>query len=821
MIKTEPLSVYGMNCEHCVKKVKTALEKLDGVTETDVNLSESSATVTFDDTSTSLEEFKTAIMEEGFSLAPVREKHITSEARDKAATVPEDAVISQFSISGMSCVNCAATIEKGFKNCNGVYKAVVNFAIERLSVEHSPDLSETDIIAKVAAMGYRAAPAAERKTATTIAAKEKFRFIFALTLTTPLVILMYTMPFGHAGTNYAMFILATLVQFISGRTFYEGAYHSLKNRSANMDVLVSLGISAAYFYSVFSLFFIDPQLHTFFDSSAMLITFILLGKMLEARAKGKTGEALEKLLSLQANQARVLQNGQEMMIQASAVKINDLVIVRPGEKIPVDGVIMEGATAIDESMITGESMPVEKTVGAQVTGATINKSGKITVKTSRIGNDTVLAQIIKMVEDAQADKAPIQRLADVISNFFVPVVVLTALLTFTTWYFLIQYPPPEDTSRFLFSFQLMIAVLVVACPCALGLATPTAIMVGSGVGLNCGILFKKASVLEIISKLDILLFDKTGTITRGRPEVVDIYPLKDISKDELLAMAAAAEQNSTHPLAQAVVEYARLKKTEIKKTTTVKEISGQGIQCMFNNTFLAAGNLSFVSKTAGLNEAIKAKGKEFARAGKSTIYISRADKIIGVIALSDVVKSDSKTAIFKLQAIGLKTALVSGDNRVTAAHVAKEVGIDNVEAEVLPDDKINIVQKWQNQGFRVGMVGDGINDAPALAQADIGIAIGSGTDIAKETGDVVLVKNSLRDVERAIRLGQKTLRTIKENFFWALFYNILMIPIAAGILYPINGLVLKPEWACIAMWFSSITVVTNSLMLKRFEDHLK
>lgn len=821
MIKTETIPVYGMMCEHCVKAVKMALEDIDGVTGTEVLLADNSAIVTFDDALTGLESFTEAIIEEGYTPEPQEEESEPEpdSISDKDATT-SDSIISQFSIIGMSCVNCAAGIEKGFRNFSGIHSATVNFSIERLTVEHNASLSDAEIIRKVSELGYEASMELNKTTAPGIAKKEKFRFFFALILTTPLVILMYTMPFGHVGTNYAMFALATLVQFVSGRTFYEGAYHSLKNRSTNMDVLVSLGITSAYFYSVFSLFFINPHLHTFFDSSAMLITFILFGKMLEARAKGKTGQALEKLLSLQADQARIIENGQERMVQASAVKLNDLVIVRAGEKIPVDGEIVEGVTSVDESMITGESIPSEKKIGDQVTGATINKSGVITVRTNRIGNNTLLSQIIKMVEDAQADKAPIQRLADIVSNYFVPFVVATALITFSLWFFVFDFTPPEGTTAFLFSFQLMIAVLVIACPCALGLATPTAIMVGSGVGLNRGILFKRASVLENISKLDIILFDKTGTITKGQPEVTGIYPFEKYTEDELLSIAASAEQNSLHPLAQSVVEKAKKKGLTVQKSINGQEISGHGIQCTYDNKTLKTGNLAFIEKTIEISDDVLAQGQKLAQDGKSTIYILLSDIVIGIIALSDVIKDDSAAAINNLHAMGLKTALISGDNHITAQRVAEEVGIIDVESEVLPEDKINIVKKWQELGLSVGMVGDGINDAPALAQADIGIAIGSGTDVAKETGDVVLVKNSLMDVERAIRLGRKTLRTIKENFFWAFFYNILMIPIAAGILYPINGLVLKPEWACIAMWFSSITVVTNSLLLKRFEKKL-
>jgi len=897
MQRTETVPVYGMMCEHCVKAVTMALEDIVGVLETVVSLENSSATVTFEDEKAGIEKFKQAIIEEGFSLEPQAEGEEQEAGGGETAQqpAPAETLQSHFDIQGMSCANCAGTIEKGFKNFPGVRSASVNFPLERLTVEHDPSLSAEDICAKVADLGFTAAlPAAhtggeitfriegmscvncagaiekafsrtaginnvsinfslekgfvafdervldrqavlrvvsdagysafeqtrdEKKTP--VARKEKFRFFFALVCTVPLVAFMYTMPFGSPGTHYVMFVLATLVQFVSGITFYAGAYHSLKNRSTNMDVLISLGISAAYFYSVYSLFFIDPHTHAFFDSSAMLITFILVGKMLEARAKGKTGQALEKLLSLQADRARVLENGRERMVAASSVRVGDLVLIRPGEKIPVDGEIIEGATSIDESMITGESIPVEKTAGATVTGATINRSGAITVRTGRVGNDTVLSQIVKLVEDAQADKAPIQRLADVVSNYFVPIVVLAAAVTFVLWFFVVDFTPPAGSSRFLFAFQLMIAVLVIACPCALGLATPTAIMVGSGVGLSRGILFKRASVLENIAKLDVVLFDKTGTITAGRPEVVEIRAFGSCSEDDVLAVAAGAEAHSTHPLAEAVVATARDRNLAAAKTTDAREISGHGTQCLYEGKTLKAGSLKFVTENITASREITEQGEALSGDGKTTIYVALGETIIGIIALADVVKQDSRDAVTRLHGLGIKTGLISGDNHRVARAVARDVGIEEVEAEVLPEDKIDSVKKRQRQGLNVGMVGDGINDAPALAQADMGIAIGSGTDVAKETGDVVLVKSSLLDVERAIRLGKKTLRTIKENFFWAFFYNVLMIPVAAGILYPVNGLTLKPEWACIAMWFSSLTVVSNSLLLKRFEKKLE
>ena len=857
MIITKILHISGMTCNHCVKGVTAALEALDGVHSAKVSLEKKMAEVTFEEDKIDVEAMKLAVISKGFGvdplppinktdfkiLSPTRPPINKSDFKIVDTTRPPinktDLKIIEttqpkagiqispsqkkapaemaFKIEGMSCANCSGTIEKALSASKGIKKASVNFSMEKGFVAYDETLIDAPgVLAIVKNAGYRALNVDTEETSPNqLAATEKFRFFFAVSLTLPLTLLMYTMPFGHATTNYIMCILATLVQFVSGRTFYEGAYHSLKNRSANMDVLISLGISAAYFYSLFSLFFIDPAAHTFFDSSAMLITFIMVGKILEANAKGKTGMALEKLMSLQADKARVVENGKERMVKASMVQVGDIVSVRPGETIPVDGEIVEGTTTIDESMITGESIPLDKGKNDLVTGATINQTGVIHIKALKVGKATMLANIVKMVADAQADKAPIQRLADVVSNYFVPVVVCVALLTLFLWYAVIEYAVPTGSSRFLFSFQLMIAVLVVACPCALGLATPTAIMVGSGVGLKRGILFKRASALETISHLDIILFDKTGTITRGRPQVTSIHPMGNHSEADVLKTAASVEANSIHPLAAAVVRKARKEGIVLEKDINTTEIPGQGTRGELDGKTIMVGNLKLQNKTTGLSKQASTVGQSLSEDGQTTVYVWSDNEVIGIIALSDEIKSDSREAITRLHTLGIKTALISGDNPKTANAVAKKVGIHDVEAEVLPGDKANIVKKWQQKGLKVGMAGDGINDAPALAQADIGIAVGSGTDIAKETGDVVLVNSTLLDVARAIRLGRKTLGTIKMNFFWAFFYNILMIPIAAGLLYPVLGVVLKPEWACIAMWFSSLTVVGNSLLLKR------
>ncbi len=829
MVCVKKISVSGMSCGHCVNTVTQALKALPGVSSARVSLEDSTAEVTFDDGAVDLETLKAAIREKGFGtepVSPINNKPFTIAAPKKAAPKKAELPVSRqkqlaetvFNIRGMSCANCSGTIEKALKKSAGIEKAAINFSMEKGFVTYDQGLvDEQGIFEIVQRAGYTAVePNEEQAADSPIAPKERFRFVFAASLTFPLVLLMYTMPLGHANTNYLMGLLATLVMVVSGRTFYEGAFYSLKNRSTNMDVLIALGISAAYFYSLFSLFVLDPGAHTFFDSAAMLITFILLGKMIEARAKGQTGRALEKLISLEADRARIILNGSERMVKASEVKKGDLFSVRPGETVPVDGEIVEGTTTIDESMITGEAIPADKNPGDPVTGATINQTGAIIARALRVGKETLLARIVKMVEEAQADKAPIQRLADTVSNYFVPVVVVAAILTFVVWNYAVTYPPPPGITRFLFAFQLMIAVLVVACPCALGLATPTAIMVASGVGLKRGILFKRASVLENISRLDVVLFDKTGTLTRGRPRVSAIYPMDHASEHEVLQSAAALGAASVHPLARAIVEKAKQAGIALEKISNQREIPGHGSTGELDGRQVMLGNLKLQPEAGVLSDAATAAGQRISDAGESSVYVWQDNAIMGIIALADEIKTDSKQAMAKLHRLGIRTALVSGDNEKAARRVAQLVGIDEVEAEVLPGDKSRIVKKWQDQGYRVAMAGDGINDAPALAQADIGIAVGSGADIARETGDVILVNNSLLDVERAIGLGRKTLKTIRTNFFWAFFYNLLMIPVAAGLFYPSLGLVLKPEWACIAMWLSSLTVVGNSLLLKKY-----
>ncbi|WP_020588669.1 heavy metal translocating P-type ATPase [Desulfobacter curvatus] len=824
MTTTLEIKVYGMMCTHCENAVKKALEKFDGISDVAASFEKETVTLALEDDTASLDELKDAIVAEGYALTPggAGDDEDGSSGRIDAKSESQNEAPPlcniSFSIQGMHCANCALAIEKAFAKTEGIAETAINLPLEKGFVSYDPDLlDDQKILDVVKNAGYSASLETDQDQAG--GSREKFRFLFALAITIPMMVIMHVMPFGPVATNIILCIMATSVMAVSGRTFFEGAYYSLKNRLANMDVLISLGVSAAYFYSLFSLIFLDPSQMLFFDSSAMLITFIMIGKMLEARAKGKTGQALKTLLALNADTARVIKDGKERIVDVSMVVPGDTVRVLAGEKIPVDGKILKGDTAVDESMLTGESFPVEKTSGDEVTGATINLSAPITMTTTRTGNDTVLSEIIKMVEDAQADKAPIQRVADTASNIFVPVVTAVSLITFAVWYVTAPGFIPSGSTPFLFAFERMIAVLVIACPCALGLATPTAVMVGSGLGLNRGILFKKGSALENISHLDMVLFDKTGTLTTGMPSVTGVFPGKNITQEQLLSWAAGAETNSSHPLAPAVTRFAREKGISPEITSDSKELSGRGIECRLGDQLLRAGNLTLVADD-NIPDDIRTRGRELAGQGKSLIFISLDHQVKGVIALEDQIKPEAKDAIRQLHVAGIQTALVSGDNKAAASWAARQTGIDEVAAEVMPGDKINQVKKWQEKGLKVAMVGDGINDAPALAQADIGIAIGSGTDVAKETCEVVLVKNDLKDVDRAVRLGKKTLSTIKRNFFWAFFYNVMMIPVAAGILYPAFRISLTPEAAAIAMWLSSLSVVGNSLLLNRFGRQL-
>lgn len=718
-----------------------------------------------------------------------------------------------FDIAGMNCANCAATIEKRLRKVEGVEDVAVNFARNSGQASYDPALtSPEEIYAAVRDAGYQAWPQAQRSEARTMAAQQARQELINLIIATagalPIMLLMFFPVFGSA-TRWVIAALATGVQFSAGIGFYTSAWKSLRNRAANMDVLVALGITAAYGYSVLALFgVLGPDATVFFETSAMLIMFIRFGKWLESRAKGRAGAALERLLHLQADRAVLYEGGTEREVDITEVKPGDRLLVRAGEKIPVDGNVVEGEAAVDESMLSGESVPVSKETGSEVSGATINRSGRLVIEATRVGDETALAQIVRMVEEAQGDKAPIQRIADRVSNYFVPAVIIVSITTFVVWLFILD-------STFLFAFQMGISVVVIACPCALGLATPTAIMVGSSVGLERGILFKKAAVLEQISGLEVLLLDKTGTLTSGTFQVQEVYASPDIEKDEVLRLAASLEEGSNHPLARSIVEQARKRELQWESIANIEEIGGQGMQARIEGEQYYCGQQSLLERNGVELDSVQDQAHRLAAAGNSLVFLARKKEVLGIIALGDELKPDAAGVIQDLQNLGLECVLLSGDRRAATEAVAKKIGIEQVEAEVVPEEKLDVVRKYQQNADFVGMVGDGINDAPALAQADIGIAIGSGTDVAKETGDLILVKDDLRDIERGIRLGRFTLRKIKQNLFWAFFYNTLGIPVAAGVLYPAFGIYLRPEYAGLAMAFSSVSVVLNSMLLRR------
>jgi Cu+-exporting ATPase len=719
-----------------------------------------------------------------------------------------------FGVRGLHCASCVNTLEKKLLEHPAVNTAIVNLAAETGFVRFDPhQLDYAGIFSIVQAAGYTPVELNEAGTAQDDDLRTQLNwFIFSLLASLPIMLTMGL--HSNRAVMQLNLLLATAVQFSAGLIFYRGAWSALKNRSANMDVLVALGTSAAYFYSLAAYFgLLGPHREVFFETSAMLIAFIRLGKYLEARARGKAGEALKKLLHLQADKARLVTAEGEKEVPASVIRVGDVVLVRAGDIIPVDGEVLEGSCAVNESMVTGESLPVLKKPGDTVSGATVSTNGVMRIRATRIGEETLLAQIVKMVREAQGDKAPIQRFADTVSAWFVPIVILLSVFTFMIWYFALA-------SDFLTAFRFAIAVLVIACPCAMGLATPTAIMVGSGIALGRGILVKKGSALETISRLKVLLLDKTGTLTRGAPEMTDLIPISGcVDSTKLLECLATAEAYSTHPLAQAAIAATREKGIGPGDADNFEERGGLGITCQYNGFKLAVGNERLMGELGIALAPLTKQCAGLTASGKSLVYIAAGNMLVGVAAFADTLKDGSVQAVAELRRMGITTCMITGDHADVAAIVAQQVGVNSFEAEVMPDRKLGVVKEYQGRGMIVGMVGDGINDAPALAQAQIGIAIGGGTDVAKETGDIVLMRSDLLDVVRAITIGRATLAKIKQNLFWALFYNILGIPVAAGLLSR-YGITLKPEYAGLAMAFSSVSVVLNSLLLKRIEKTL-
>jgi len=736
----------------------------------------------------------------------------------------------ELSIRGMHCASCVQKIEKALLQTQGVTGAAVNLATEKARVDYEPSLLNLEEIKRaIEATGYEVAepPPGEKTLDSEKLAREKeyrklkLKFIAGLVLG----ILVFLGSMRHwfpwvpvfLGNFYVLWALATPIQFVIGWSFYNGAWRALRHRSADMNTLIAVGTSAAYVYSVLATLW--PQLfeaggikaNVYFDTSALIIVFILLGRLLEARAKGQTSEAIKKLIGLQPKTARVIREGKEIDIPVEEVVVGDIVVVRPGERIPVDGIVREGRSAVDESMITGESIPVKKTPGSEVIGATINKSGSFKFEARKVGKDTTLAQIIRLIEEAQSSKAPIQRLADVIAAYFVPIVMSIAVITFVIWFIL--GPPPALTLALL----NFVAVLIIACPCALGLATPTAVLVGTGKGAENGILIKGGESLEIAHKVDTIVLDKTGTLSRGEPEVTDIILGEGFPEQEILSYAAAAEKNSEHPLADAILKRAREKGIEPLEPDNFRVIEGQGVEATVKGRQIILGNARFLENRRIEILDLRREAEKLSDEGKTAVYIAVSGKVAAVLGIADTLKEGSFEAVKRLQKMGLHVVMVTGDNRKTAEAMARKVGIDDVFPEVLPKDKVDVIKKLQSEGRKVAMVGDGINDAPALAQADIGIALGSGTDVAIEASDITLIKGDLRAVASAIELSKKTIRIIKQNLFWAFFYNTAGIPVAAGVLYPFFGLLLNPILAAAAMAFSSVSVVSNSLRLRKIE----
>ncbi|WP_409272233.1 heavy metal translocating P-type ATPase [Neobacillus sp. SCS-31] len=798
--KETTMLITGMTCAACAVRIEKGLNRLDGVQEASVNLALERAAVKFDPAVTNVEVLEKKVRDLGYDV--VAEK-------------------KEFDISGMTCAACSTRIEKGLNRMEGVTKASVNLALEKATVEYNPSvLSDRDIIKKVEGLGYGAILKDENNGEEAADHRQQEikrqtnRFIFSLILSLPLLWSMV----GHFSFTsfiyvpdmfmnpWVQLILATPVQFYIGGPFYVGAYKALKNGSANMDVLVALGTSAAYFYSLYqSIASLGNSAHMpelYFETSAVLITLIILGKLFEAKAKGRSSEAIKKLMGLQAKTAIVERNGAEVEVALEDVLVGDIIHVKPGDKIPVDGKIVEGLSAIDESMLTGESVPVDKTVGDPVIGATINKNGFIKIEATKVGKDTALAQIIKVVEEAQGSKAPIQRLADKISGIFVPIVVGIAIVTFLVWYF---WASPGD---FAGALEKMIAVLVIACPCALGLATPTSIMAGSGRSAEYGILFKGGEHLELTHRITTVVLDKTGTVTNGEPVLTDIILSGAVEEAELLTLVGSAEKQSEHPLAQAIVEGIQEKGVALKPVESFEAIPGYGIKAVVSGRELLAGTRKLMAKFDVSALSAFSKMEELEREGKTAMLIAVDGEYAGIVAVADTIKETSKAAVKRLKDMGLEVIMITGDNRQTALAIASEAGIDTVIAEVLPEGKAEEVKKLQAAGKKVAMVGDGINDAPALAVADIGMAIGTGTDVAMEAADITLIRGDLNSIADAIFMSKLTIRNIKQNLFWAFGYNTLGIPVAAlGFLAP---------WlAGAAMAFSSVSVVLNALRLQK------
>lgn len=821
-IKKTSIKITGMTCASCAQNIEKGLNKLDGVIKASVNFSFEKAAVEYDSSKVSIADLENTITSLGYGVAK-------SEVTLKVGL--------------MHCASCALNIETALKKVPGIKSVNVSFPLERARIAYDPEfVSVQDMIKVIESVGYTASQKLEKSDADREQRareeeikRQRTNLIIAIVLAIPISLGDMGRNIGWIGefvpailkNEYLLFVLATIVMLFPGRQFFEGTYKGLKHGMTDMNLLIATGTGAAYLVSVAATFLDlgEAYKHTYYDTAALLIMFIVLGRYLEALTKGKTSEAIRKLMGLAAKTARIMVNGEEKEIPVEAVKINDIVVVRPGEKIPVDGKVVDGLTAVDESMLTGESIPVEKTVGAEVIGATMNKTGMIKFTATKVGSDTALAQIIKLVEDAQTQKAPIQKLADIVAGHFILAVHVLALLTFFFWFFIgfEKFNVPSTfgmgiASPFLFSLLISITVLIISCPCAVGLATPIAIMVGTGKGAENGILIKGGEVLEKAQKLDTIVFDKTGTLTKGEPALTDVIAIKGTGND-VLKLAAIAEKGSEHPLGEAILKGAKARGIDVPDAESFKAIPGRGVEVKYDGKRVFIGTRKLMIENGMDVTPLIAKLEELEYNGKTAMFVAEKDEIAGIIAVADTLKEHSREAVTELHKMGFSVAMITGDNKRTAEAIAKQVGIDRVLSEVLPEDKASEIKKLQADGQKVAMVGDGINDAPALSQSDVGIAIGSGTDVAIESAQIVLIKNDVRDVAKAIRLSKLTLNKIKQNLFWAFFYNSVGIPIAMGILYPFTNppYLINPALAAAAMAASSVTVTMNTLLMKRIK----
>jgi len=803
------LKIEGMTCAACAKTIERVSKKLPGVVEASVNFATEKLNINYDESKVKLSDIQSAVEKAGYK--------VLVETTNKT-----------LKIEGMTCAACAKNIERATRKLSGVIESNVNFATEKLTISFEPSLVRTSDIKKaIEKAGYKALEE-ESNVDLDKEKKEKEikglwnRFLISAIFGFPLLLIamvpMFIMlpeainPMMHPKGYAILQLVISLPIMYTGKKYFIVGFKSLFRLSPNMDSLIAIGTSAAFLYSVFAVVEIlagKTGYEMYFESAGVILTLITLGKYLETVTKGKTSEAIKKLMGLAPKTALIIRDNIEVEIPIDEVEVGDIVLVKPGEKMPVDGVVVEGITSVDESMLTGESMPVEKSTGHKIIGASINKNGAIKFKATKVGKDTALAQIITLVENAQGSKAPIAKLADVISSYFVPVVIVIAIVSSLTWLI--------SGESVVFSLTIFISILVIACPCALGLATPTAIMVGTGKGAEYGVLIKSGIALETAHKIQTIVFDKTGTLTEGKPNVTDIVTVAGIDEKYLLQIAASAEKGSEHPLGEAIVKGAEERNLEFKKVDSFKAIPGYGIEVTIEGNKILLGNMKLMVESKISLEKLEDISNKLAEEGKTPMYIAIENKISGIIAVADTVKENSKKAIERLHAMGIEVAMITGDNKKTAAAIAAQVGIDRIYAEVLPEDKANEVKKLQAEGKKVAMVGDGINDAPALAQADIGIAIGTGTDVAMESADIVLMRSDLMDVPTALQLSKKTITNIKQNLFWAFGYNILGIPVAMGILHLFGGPLLNPIIAALAMSFSSVSVLTNALRLKGFK----